>query len=70
MSDKITAEVLRSKFDAVVAEMHATLINTAYSTTVSEANQCCCGLFTEAGLLVTIDTVTPVIHDGYRRRRT
>ena len=55
MSDKITAEVLRSKFDAVVAEMHATLINTACSTTVSEANQCCCGLFTEAGLLVTID---------------
>ena len=55
MVDKITAEVLRSKFDAVVAEMRATVINTACSTTVSEANQCCNGLFTEAGSLVTID---------------
>ena len=55
MADRITAEVLRSKFDAVVAEMRATLINTACSTTVSEANQCCNGLFTEAGLLVAID---------------
>ena len=55
MADRITAEVLRSKFDAVVAEMRATLINTACSTTVSEANQCCSGLFTEAGLLVTLD---------------
>ena len=55
MVDKITAEVLRSKFDAVVAEMRATLINTACSTTVSEANQCCNGLFTEAGSLVAID---------------
>ena len=55
MADQITAEVLRSKFDAVVAEMRATLINTACSTTISEANQCCSGLFTEAGSLVTID---------------
>lgn len=55
MADRITAEVLRSKFDAVVAEMRATLINTACSTTVSEANQCCNGLFTETGLLVAID---------------
>ena len=55
MVDKITAEVLRSKFDAVVAEMRATLVNTACSTTVSEANQCCNGLFTEAGSLVAID---------------
>ena len=55
MTDQITVEVLRSKFDAVVAEMRATLINTACSATVSEANQCCNGLFTEAGLLVTID---------------
>ena len=55
MADKITAEVLRSKFDAVVAEMRATVINTACSITVSEANQCSNALFTEAGLLVTID---------------
>lgn len=55
MTDKITAEILRCKFDAVVAEMRATLVNTACSTTVSEANQCCSALFTESGLLVTID---------------
>ena len=55
MTDKITAEILRSKFDAIVAEMRVTLVNTACSTTVSEANRCCCGLFTESGLLVTID---------------
>ncbi len=55
MTDKITADILQSKFDAVVAEMHATLVNTACSTRVSEANQCCCGLFTESGLLVAID---------------
>jgi N-methylhydantoinase B len=55
MTDKITAEILRSKFDAVVAEMRATLVNTACSTTVSEANQCCSALFTESGSLVTID---------------
>ncbi|MFT5349802.1 MAG: N-methylhydantoinase B [Gammaproteobacteria bacterium] len=55
MTDKITAEILRNKFDAVVAEMRATLVNTACSTTVSEANQCCSALFTEGGSLVTID---------------
>jgi N-methylhydantoinase B len=55
MTDKITAEILRCKFDAIVAEMRATLINTACSTTVSEANQCSSALFTESGLLVTID---------------
>ena len=55
MVDRITAEVLRSKFTAVVAEMRATLVNTAYSSMISEANQCCNGLFTESGALVTID---------------
>jgi len=55
MTDKISAEILRSKFDAIVAEMHATLVNTTCSSTVSEANQCCSGLFTESGLLVAID---------------
>ena len=53
--EQITAEILRSKFESAVAEMRATLINTACSSTISESKECCCALFTESGLLVAID---------------
>jgi N-methylhydantoinase B len=52
---QITAEILRSKFESTIAEMRATLINTACSSTISESKECCSALFTETGLLVAID---------------
>ena len=52
--DHVAATILRSKLEAVVAEMQATLINTAYSSTISVSNQCATALFTEAGQLIAV----------------
>src|SRR5712671_3440427 len=52
--DLVAATILRSKFEAIVAEMQATLINTAYSSTISVSNQCATALFTEQGQLIAV----------------
>lgn len=52
--DLVSATILRSKFEAIVAEMEATLINTAYSSTISMSKQCGTALFTEQGQLIAI----------------
>ena len=52
--DLIGATILRNKLEAVVAEMEATLINTAYSATISTARHCATGLVTEHGQLIAI----------------
>lgn len=51
----VTAEILRNKFDAIVAEMRATLTSTAYSPMIGEAQECCSAIFTENTSLVAID---------------
>src|SRR5262245_31947696 len=51
----IEAEILRQKFAAAVADMQATLINTAYSPAISEGKECANALFTETGELVATD---------------
>lgn len=51
----VLAEILRNKFEAVVAEMRATLTSTAYSRTISEAGECCNVIFTETSAVVAID---------------
>lgn len=53
--DIVLAEILRNKFMAVVEDMRATLINTAYSAAISESKECAHGLFTENGSLVATD---------------
>jgi N-methylhydantoinase B len=53
--DQIATEILRSKFDAIVAEMQATLVSTAYSAPISSARECASALFTETGKLVAVD---------------
>ena len=52
--DFIGATILRNKLEAVVAEMEATLINTAYSATIGTARHCATGLVTEQGQLIAI----------------
>jgi N-methylhydantoinase B len=52
--DLVVATILRSKLEAVVAEMEASLINTAYSATISVSKQCAAALFTEGGQLVAV----------------
>jgi N-methylhydantoinase B len=54
-NDQIATEILRSKFEAIVAEMQATLVSTAYSAPISSAMECASALFTEAGRLVAVD---------------
>ena len=51
----IEAEILREKFAAAVADMRATVINTAYSPAISAGKECANGVFTEAGELVATD---------------
>ena len=53
--DQIETEILRSKFDAIVAEMQATIISTAYSAPISSARECASAIFTEAGKLIAVD---------------
>lgn len=53
-TDIISASILQSKFEAVVAEMEKTLINTAYSSQISVSRQCATALFTEQGKLIAI----------------
>ncbi len=53
--DPITTEILRNKLDAVVDEMKATLVNTAYSRAISLSGACAAGIFTEARELVAVD---------------
>ena len=51
----VLTEILRNKFEAIVAEMRATLMSTAYSRTISEVGECCSAIFTEASAVVAID---------------
>ncbi len=51
----IDAEILRAMFSAAVADMRATLVNTACSPAISEAKECASALLTEAGDLVATD---------------
>lgn len=53
--DQIATEILRSKFDAIVAEMQVTLVSTAYSAPISSARECASALFTETGKLIAVD---------------
>ncbi|CAE6753850.1 Acetophenone carboxylase delta subunit [Paraburkholderia domus] len=52
--DVVFAAILQSKFEAVVAEMEATLANTACSSTISVARHCATALFTEQGQLIAV----------------
>lgn len=52
--DIVSASILQSKFEAVVAEMEKVLINTAYSKTISESHQCSAAIFTENGQLIAV----------------
>src|SRR5215467_277870 len=52
----ITSEILRSKFAAVVEDMRATLINTAYSEAIGQAHECACALLDESGKLIATDS--------------
>ncbi|SAL78944.1 5-oxoprolinase (ATP-hydrolyzing) [Caballeronia choica] len=52
--DVVSAAILRSKFEAVVAEMEATLANTAYSPTIGVSRRCATALFTEEGQLIAV----------------
>jgi N-methylhydantoinase B len=52
--DLVSATILRSKLGAIVAEMEATLANTAYSHAISVSRQCAAALFTEQGELVAV----------------
>ncbi|MCD6673997.1 MAG: hydantoinase B/oxoprolinase family protein [Burkholderiaceae bacterium] len=52
--DLVSATILRSKLEAIVAEMEATLANTAYSHAISVSRQCAAALFTEQGELVAV----------------
>src|SRR5262249_54748259 len=52
--DLVYATILRSKLEALVAEMEATLVNTAYSSTISVSSQCATALLTERGQLIAV----------------
>jgi len=52
---RISAEILRNKFAAVIGDMRATLVNTSYSSAISESKECANALYTEAGSLVAVD---------------
>lgn len=52
---RIAAEILRNKFVAVMDDMRATLVNTAYSAAISESKECANALFLENGALVATD---------------
>lgn len=52
---QIAAEILREKFTAAVADMRATLVNTAYSPAISAGHECASALLTEPGELVATD---------------
>jgi len=55
--DQITVEILRNKFDAIVGEMHATLVGTAYSQTIGEAQECSNAVLTEDMQVVATDSL-------------
>ncbi len=52
----ITSEILRNKFVAVVEDMRATLINTAYSEAVGQAHDCASAILSENGKLIATDS--------------
>src|SRR5882757_238288 len=52
--DLVSATIARSKFEAIVAEMQATLVNTAYSSAISVSNRCATALFSERGQLIAV----------------
>src|SRR5581483_2427645 len=52
---RISAEILRNKFAAVIGDMRATLVNTSYSSAISESKECANALYTEARSLVAVD---------------
>lgn len=52
--DLVSATILRSKLESIVAEMEATLANTAYSHAISVSKHCAAALFTEQGELVAV----------------
>lgn len=53
----IVAEILRNKFAAVIDDMRATLVNTAYSPAISRGRECAAAIFTESGDLIDCDSV-------------
>jgi N-methylhydantoinase B len=53
----IVAEILRNKFAAVIDDMRATLVNTAYSPAISRGRECAAAIFTEGGDLIECDSV-------------
>ncbi|HTW88582.1 MAG TPA: hydantoinase B/oxoprolinase family protein [Candidatus Binataceae bacterium] len=53
----IVAEILRNKFGAVIDDMRATLVNTAYSAAIARGRECAAAIFTESGELIDCDSV-------------
>jgi N-methylhydantoinase B len=52
----VAATIVRSKLDAIVAEMEAVLVNTAYSPNVSVSRQCAAAVITEQGEVVAVSS--------------
>ncbi len=54
--DPVAATILRSKLEAIVAEMEAILVNTAYSPNVSVSRQCAAAIVSEHGEIVAVSS--------------
>lgn len=52
----VAATIVRSKLDAIVAEIEAVLVNTAYSPNVSVSRQCAAAVVTEQGEVVAVSS--------------
>jgi N-methylhydantoinase B len=56
----IVAEILRNKFAAVIDDMRATLVNTAYSPAISRGRECAAAIFTENGDMIASDSAVHI----------
>ena len=54
--DIVTSEILRNKFVAIVEDMRATLVHTAYSEAISQGHECANAILAESAKLIAADS--------------